>query len=222
MSLFTSIPFLKNRRRIPRQIISDSWADRDKILNNDVNLFCWKRPVNPEIQDFLAQLIDHQPAPISFRASVQNLRQQIDHTKQPWYLETFGDGFHAFWADIELLAGDFIAFSQTGQGTVHLKMVTDDACAKFHIDAYKLRLFTTYNGKGTEWIPEIVTNRRSLGRTNDLIVKDPSQIQRMESFEVGILKGEPHGGNMNVKGIVHRSPEISSTGANRIILRIDI
>ena len=105
---------------------------------------------------------------------------------------------------------------------MHLKMISDDACTKFHTDGYSLRLFTTYHGKGTEWLPEKAVNRTFLGQSNDLIVKDASRIQQMDAFEVGILKGEIPGKASSVKGIVHRSPKIAHTGEKRIILRVDI
>ncbi len=83
-------------------------------------------------------------------------------------------------------------------------------------------LFTTYLGRGTEWLPEKAVNRSALGKTNELIVKDPSLIQRMNAFDVGILKGELPKRMQRVKGVVHRSPQISEAGEKRVVLRVDI
>ena len=58
MNLFTSVPFLKVRPKTPRQVISDSWDNRDSILESDVNLFCWKRQTGPTISAYLEQLLD--------------------------------------------------------------------------------------------------------------------------------------------------------------------
>lgn len=127
-----------------------------------------------------------------------------------------------FWEDVTILIQDFLAFSENSSATVYLKVIDNNACTKFHTDGYSLRLFTTYHGRGTEWLPEKAVNRSALGETNDQIVKDPSKIQRMETCEVGILKGEIPNAPNRTRGIVHRSPEIVQTGEKRIILRIDI
>ena len=117
---------------------------------------------------------------------------------------------------------DFLVFSQAKRGGVYLKVVDDNACTKFHVDGYKLRLFTTYVGQGTEWLPEQATNRKGLGKSNNKIVKDASQVRQMNPFEVGILKGELPNGKSSTFGIVHRSPEIVSSEGKRVILRVDI
>ena len=70
-----------------------------------------------------------------------------------------------------MLVNDFLDYSPSGAGTVHLRVISDDSCRKFHTDGYPLRLFTTYLGRGTEWLPEKATNRKGLGKSNDLIVK---------------------------------------------------
>ena len=44
----------------------------------------------------------------------------------------------------------------------------------------------------------------------------------MKPFEVGILKGEIPRRQRNVKGVVHRSPEIAQNEEKRITLRVDI
>ena len=90
------------------------------------------------------------------------------------------------------------------------------------MDWYHLRLFTTYHGKGTEWIPEEAVDRSALGQTNKEIVKDQSKVQQLETFDVGILKGAHSESKRPIKGIVHRSPEIEREGEKRVILRIDL
>ena len=103
---------------------------------------------------------------------------------------------------------DFLTLARMRSGTIHLKVINDNACSKFHTDQYKLRLLTTYYGKGTEWLPEKATNRKALGKTNKLIVKDASKIQELTTYDVGVLKGTIPGIINSSKGIVHRSPQI--------------
>ena len=221
MNLLASVPFLKAKSKAPRQVISDSWENRGSILESDVNLFCWKRQPTPNISAYLAQLSHQELKPIRSYLRLSELDGCIGEARANWDLNTC-EASDLFWQDVSELTQDFLSYSKDGCGTLHLKMISDDACTKFHTDGYSLRLFTTYYGKGTEWLPEKAVNRSALGKSNDLIVQDASQIQRMDAFEVGILKGEIPGKASSVKGIVHRSPRITQSGEKRIILRLDI
>lgn len=220
MSLLKGIPFI-DRLTYPRQVQSDSWEERSIITKSDVNLFCWKREANQQITEYLVPLLQSDLEPITFFSKQKDLQDLLSDVRVVWdqKSDTSGD---SFWEDVYLLAADFLSFSNRKEGTVVLKVIENDACTKFHTDGYALRLFTTYYGHGTEWLPEKATNRKGLGKSNDIIVKDPARVQQMDTFEVGILKGElPHQPN-STRGIVHRSPEIGETRKKRIILRVDI
>ncbi len=219
MSLIALFPFIKSTRKKPRQVLSESWENRNDILNADVNLFCWKRSVNKAVYCYLEHLLQKELKPIKFHSHIDDLVEGIEIHKQSWDFD-FGTNSTLFWDDVLMLAQDFLKFAKDSSGTIHLKVIDNNACSKFHTDGYSLRLFSTYYGSGTQWLPEKATNRKVLGKTNELIVKDPTQIQQMETFEVGILKGEVS--NSKSKGIVHKSPAIQHRGEKRIILRIDI
>jgi hypothetical protein len=221
MIMLAHFPFLKSKFTVPQQIISTSWADREKILCEDVNLFCWNRSPDPVIKKYLLPITDRNLQPIRYEVNRTNLQQQIEKASTIWD-NTPSSNHEAFWNDIFMLIHDFLGLSDSESGTIYLQVIHDNACTKFHVDGYSLRLFTTYFGKGTEWLPEKATNRKGLGRTNELIVKDFGLVRRMAPFVVGILKGEKPGLISRVKGIVHRSPEIESEGEKRIILRVDI
>ena len=221
MNLLSALPYVTKRLRNPRQVVSDDWSDRKVIRNTDTNLFCWKRPENPVVTEYLGELIKKKLEPISLFASQEDLKESISEFRTIWDQKGSPDG-DLFWEDIYLLSNDFLSLSETKSGTIVLKVISNDACTKFHTDGYSLRLFTTYFGRGTEWLPEKATNRRGLGKSNELIVKDASQVQQMDTFEVGILKGELPNMPNPTYGIVHRSPEISKLGEKRIILRVDI
>ena len=220
MSLLLNL-FAARRVRSPRQVDSKSWEDREKILESDVNLFCWKRPVDPLISAFLIDHLESFSKPISFNVTPETLIEKIECAKKEWGTHE-GSTAELFWQDVNRLVGDFMKLSQAASATFHLKVVTNNACTKFHVDGYSQRLFTTYVGKGTEWLDEETSNRKALGSTNESIVKDPSRIRRMESFEVGILKGEVPNKQSETRGIVHKSPDIEQSGEKRIILRVDI
>ncbi|MEM0941603.1 MAG: DUF1826 domain-containing protein [Bacteroidota bacterium] len=221
MNLLASIPFLSNKSKIPQQVISNSWSDREQILNKDVNLFCWERSLEPSIQHFLSEIIDRNPEPIQLSIHQTDLHHQIEKVRIKWDQYSKIKSI-SFWHDISLVVGGFLDFSENKSGTLHLMVVEDDACTKFHTDGYPLRLFTTYIGRGTEWLPEKAVNRAALGTTNDKIIKISDQIQHMNEGDVGILKGELPHKRSSSKGIIHRSPKISHTEEKRIILRVDL
>ena len=221
MSLLTSLPLIPFKSKSPRQVVSDSWEDRNDVLHSDVNLFCWKRPVDIVISSYLGQLLEEELKPITFHSHVNDIDENIRVHRITWDQEPF-QAANLFWSDVARLTRDFLSYSENQSGTIHLKVINNNACSKFHTDGYALRLFTTYYGRGTEWLPEKATNRKGLGKTNEHIVKDITKVQQMDPFEVGILKGELPNSNRPGKGIVHKSPAINHSGEKRIILRIDI
>ena len=130
--------------------------------------------------------------------------------------------------EIETLVEDIVLFSsifsqvcKSNSINLYLKSVSDDSCRKFHVDGYAFRLFCCYRGPGTEWTYNNNVNRKYLGLgENEQIIKDQKRIERLEPFDVAILKGELptlRTGN----GIVHRSPPIEEKNEKRLILRLD-
>jgi len=221
MKILNSISFLKTRAKNPVQLINEDWSEHPSILEKNVNLFIWKRTLHKNITSYLEQLLNRPLQDIRGIVDINNLNEQLASLRKYWDEKTLLDG-EAFWRDVEKIAKDFLKFSKEGRGTLHLKLVNNDACKKFHVDGYSLRLFSSYLGPGTEWLPERAVNRHALGTTNARIVDDPDKIQQMGTGHVGILKGEIPSQLNKVKGIVHRSPQITQTNTKRIILRIDI
>ena len=200
---------------------STSWQDRELIRDTNTNLFCWRRPSVGKIAEYLEKLNTYELATIRTHVSVENLAKRLEEHKEAWEQIGAGDSA-AFWQDVEMLVHDFLHFSTSREGTVHLKQLTSTECPRFHVDGYNLRLFTTYVGAGTQWLPEKGTNRRGLGAGHGKIVKNESLIKQMDAFEVGILKGEVPNARGSVRRIVHRSPELVDKSDRRIVLRIDI
>jgi hypothetical protein len=122
--------------------------------------------------------------------------------------------------DMQQLIYQFALICNAEHVRVHLKTVVNDACRKFHIDGYDLRLLCSYAGPGTEWIYNDNVNRNLGLGTNEQIIKDWSYINQLKSYDVAILKGElPN--QRTGKGVVHRSPEIEQQQKKRLVLRID-
>ena len=190
-----------------------------QINSSDVNFTHLKRKPDEDIVLFARLLIENSFKGINEVVTIENVKSVITARLDSTQLHTSGKSLLA--EDIASIATCFMGIINEEAVRLYLKIVDNDACAKFHTDRYHLRLLCTYIGKGTEWIEEYYVNRKMLMRgENHQIIKDPMKVQTMEPFEIGILKGEASMKNKD-KGIVHRSPPISQTGEKRLLLRLD-
>lgn len=221
MSILDTIPFLKAKPKVPRQLISNDWAEHSQVDQSDVNMFCWKRPLDLKITNYLKRLMDKDLPGIRCSVAKEKLHEPLNLARTSWDNSENSEG-NLFWEDVEKITADFLEFSELESGVLHLKMVTNNGCTKFHTDGYRLRLFSTYYGPGTQWLPEDAINREALGTTNECIIVDPNKIRQMSAGHVAIFKGEHPGKKNGVGGIVHRSPAIMENHEKRIILRVDI
>lgn len=194
--------------------------DLDTILLQDVNLAYYKRDPDPDIDIYVKSLMDASFQGIKERVRPDTVSQVVTRHLDEFGLHTFGK--IKLTTDIVAITMMFFQVTRARSLRLILKQVTDDACRKFHTDAYELRLLCTYRGQGTEWINDRFVNRKKLvvGNNED-IIKDASRVCRMEPFEVAILKGEVANNSSWVNGIVHRSPPIQKTGDARLLFRLD-
>lgn len=91
-------------------------------------------------------------------------------------------------------------------------------CPRFHTDKVPCRLITTYSGKGTEWLDCMVKKPELLETFNKNPV-NPESIQRLNSGDIALFKGDKWEGNENL-GTIHRSPALSASEA-RLLLTLD-
>lgn len=196
--------------------------DPEDLLKIDwgkTNLALLRRDPDPDITSFLKLLNVANFPDFNKVILVKELRNEInDHFEE--YFRWHPKGYTLFVQDVGKLFFLFSKIVEEDPLRLVIKSVGDDACRKFHVDNYFLRLLCTYLGNGTEWLDERNVNRRALLKSNEEIVKNPGKIHQMAPFEVGILKGEGRKVNAG-KGIVHKSPKVSSTEYSRIIVRID-
>jgi hypothetical protein len=135
-------------------------------------------------------------------------------------------GREAFAADIAYLVemyGDLLGCPAVG---LRLEVLHRAMCPRFHVDETGIRLLCTYQGPGTEWLPDTCTDRSKLGpvsagiRDEDSgIILNPAGIHRIEPYAVALLKGCRWQGNMEL-GIIHRSPAVV-TDTPRVLLALD-
>lgn len=104
---------------------------------------------------------------------------------------------------------------------LRLDSMAGDGCRFFHADHIGLRLLCTYQGAGTQWLPDEAVNRPALGRgDNDAVIADPARLQAFGAGHVGLLKGESWPGNRG-RGLVHRSPPADPSGLPRLLFCLD-
>jgi hypothetical protein len=212
LSLFT-------RKTNQRQVEVANASELTRITEANVNLTYWSRPVQEDINLIAQHLIQVDAPPL-----VENLTQQTAEQRLKEYFAKIAFSSFTkqlFIGDILMLVQPALMVSQGHSVKVWLKVVVDDECSKFHTDRYDYRLLCTYVGAGTEWIKDAYVNRLQLTKgQNEDIIKDPAQIQRLNAFDVAMLKGEASLENQG-KGIVHRSPSITHRGEKRLVLRVD-
>jgi hypothetical protein len=188
------------------------------IHHKRTNLVFMKREQDADILRYADLLFQHNFSGINHVITQPTLAFVVNDELDKIGLHTVGK--IKLREDIINLSQHFFQVTQATNLRLILKIITNDGCAKFHTDAYALRLLCTYSGRGTEWIADEFVNRKKLiAGTNEDIIKDFSQVQTMLPFEVAILKGEPE--RSQAKGIVHRSPPVMQANEKRLLLRLD-
>jgi G3E family GTPase len=172
-------------------------------------LVLWRRPVHPE----LAALVDG----LAFAERPQ-LRLEAIAADRVGEAIAAGLGPRAsklapLLADVADLARLYARVTGSAPIRLRLEAIRDDACRRSHADQVRARLLCTDRGPATEWLAA-----RDVRLAADGFVADPEPalIRRLERFEVGLF-----GGARSPRPCVHRSPPLSGTGRDRLLLVID-
>lgn len=204
-----------------RHVVRGDTLDALSAITSDVvNLTLWRRRL-----------------PAALRASIDTHRTRVI-AGEAWFdacdsdartaghfavlLRDVATADRALWrADIEPLVRSFARLSAAHVVRATLETVTGSGCRKFHADHVDLRLLCTYDGAGTQWVPDAAVRRDMLTvGDNDDIVEEPASVQTMACGDVGLFKGEAWPGNAG-RGIVHRSPPKPQEGHRRVLLCLD-
>ena len=124
------------------------------------------------------------------------------------------DPFYQTW--LEDMAQVCLLFCDVEQSEkVHMWLGSKRGCRRYHIDNVPRRLLVTYDGKGTEWLPEHAANRDafSQGEPNEKIVRDNTARQFMSDWDISIFRG-------GASGLLHRTPDEALKG-HSILMRLD-
>lgn len=193
-------------------------VDFPLIHHKRTNLVYMKREQDADILRYADLLFQHNFSGINHVVTKLTLSSVVNDELDKIGLHTVGK--IKLREDIINLTQHFFQVTKATNLRLVLKVIANDGCAKFHTDAYALRLLCTYAGRATEWIADEYVNRKKLiTGTNEDIIKDFSRVQTMQPFEVAILKGETQ--QTGTKGIVHRSPPLIQGIEKRLLLRLD-
>lgn len=130
-------------------------------------------------------------------------------------------------SDIAELTRAFLRIADVPICRVALRVITRDACRRFHVDVVALRMLCTYVGPGTMWAAREHVNAAAVDRMssdaaadNRAIVPDPARVLSAGPMDVLLLKGTRFPG-AGASGAVHRSPAAGSERQSRLVLTID-
>ena len=89
-------------------------------------------------------------------------------------------------------------------------------CKRYHVDMVPFRLLVTYEGQGTEILPNYAANRDAFveGKPNNKIIKDKSARKFINKWDIAIFRGGKN-------GILHRTPDSALKCYSSILMRLD-
>ena len=122
--------------------------------------------------------------------------------------------FYEVWVDdMANVANAFCEIEKSD--SIKLWVGTKRGCSRYHVDNVPRRLLVTYDGKGTEWLPDEAVDRAAYtkGQPNELILKDPSSRQFISEWDIAVFRG----GN---GGLLHRTPDEALASAS-VFMRLD-
>lgn len=124
------------------------------------------------------------------------------------------DPFYKFW--LEDMAQICAVFCDVEQSNlIRIWIGSKRGCRRYHVDNVPRRLLVTYDGRGTEWLPDTAADRDAFanGEPNENIVKDHAARQFMGEWDISIFRG-------GTSGLLHRTPDDALNGSS-ILMRLD-
>jgi len=201
--------------------VSDDPTILAEIYQDDINLAIWQRPLPDPITRYVAWLLKQE--------NQREIRTVIESgdvidliaSTLPGHEDqlAFAKDVH----DVVVMFSDLFDLKRVG---MRLSILDKTMCPRFHTDNLPCRLVTTYQGVGTQWLPEHAVDRSKLAAgANGLpdatsgIYLDQSLIRQCVTGDVCLLKGRGWLGNEE-RAIVHRSPALD-LNEKRLLLTLD-
>ncbi|MDN2655958.1 DUF1826 domain-containing protein [Cobetia sp. 14N.309.X.WAT.E.A4] len=200
----------------PHWHIGEQALDLGEIFRPEVTLAVMQRRIDAALKMAVkAQSSGAYPLRMRWRGPINDLREALER-----YLPA-PDAGAALIEDIYVLGeaiGELFDVQDIG---MRLEMTQSAMCPRFHVDRIPVRLVTTYEGPGTQWLPEQAADRLALGHGvagHRDICRDPEQIRELRPGSLALLKGECWPGNEG-HGLIHRSPVVPT--GSRLMLSMD-
>lgn len=124
------------------------------------------------------------------------------------------DPFYEVW--LEDMARVCSLFCEVEQSTeIRMWVGSRRGCRRYHVDNVPRRLLVTYDGRGTEWLPDDAADRDAFfnGEPNEKIVRDCSARQFMTEWDISIFRG-------GAAGLLHKTPGDALNG-HSVLMRLD-
>lgn len=177
-----------------------------RILEPGVALVVWQRCLGNIVEAELGQLALGKLDDIILTGPVGALREAL--------AQAMGEaGYPALIRlpdDIVLLARQHADVIGKTDVRIRLEIIDTDACRRFHADYVTARTITTYLGQGTQWIES--------ENPEDADLPGGSPIHQLRAGSVAMFKGRVW---QDAPSILHRSPPITGSGEQRLVLVID-
>lgn len=172
-----------------------------EIFRDDVNLVIWDRRPDPAWHPFV-ETFTQQAGELERFISLGSTDTAIDVLPQ-WARAI--EGVDDWLKDVDGLVEMYRCLFEPEAIGLRLHVLKGTMCPRFHVDRVPVRLLCTYQGTGTEWLPESAVTRP--GREGPLPEQQvaPVRVRQLSAGSVSLLKGESWIGNEG-KGVVHRSP----------------
>ncbi|WP_017092520.1 DUF1826 domain-containing protein [Vibrio splendidus] len=190
------------------------------IYQSDINIAVWQRQFDEDLTMAISEFIASNP---SFSKSIS---LSPDNAFDKLEFATGGTASKALLENMAELVDMFCCLFDLEEVGLRLAVLNKAMCPRFHFDQVPCRLVTTYHGVATQWLPNESVDRSKLGRGSNGqpdsvsgLYNDESDIQKMTSGDVALLKGERWSGNED-RGLVHRSP-VTSPNETRLLLTLD-
>ncbi|MEZ8786033.1 DUF1826 domain-containing protein [Vibrio splendidus] len=190
------------------------------IYQSDINIAVWQRQFDEDLTLAISEFIASNP---SFSKSIS---LSPDKAYDKLEFATDGTASKALLENMAELVDMFCCLFDLEEVGLRLAVLNKAMCPRFHFDQVPCRLVTTYHGVATQWLPNESVDRSKLGRGSNGqpdsvsgLYNDESDIQKMASGDVALLKGERWSGNED-RGLVHRSP-VTSFDEARLLLTLD-
>jgi hypothetical protein len=183
-------------------------ADLVEIFEPGVQICSWQRAIDPPINDYLSAL--NQTAELQLIESLSP-DSQLKLNRLPE-----GVGRDALIDDLSFLSEIVCELMGCSEVGLRLARVGRAMCPGWHIDRTSIRLVSTYQGPGTEWLEDQGVERGNLDAECN---REKAAVQATAG-EIVVLKGALWQEN-EAFGAVHRSPELVPDTSLRTLVTLD-